>query len=104
MTGNSGGVMPRTVPRAVGQLQFSLLAMLVGAVAGSGAVLFSGLIALIHNGLFLGTFSVVYDANVHTPSSPWGALVILVPVVGAVGVAFLVKTFALKPRDTVCRR
>ncbi|HRW09115.1 MAG TPA: chloride channel protein [Caldilineaceae bacterium] len=94
MTGNSGGVMPRTVPRAVGQLQFSLLAMLVGAVAGSGAVLFRGLIALIHNGLFLGTFSVVYDANVHTPSSPWGALVILVPVVGAVGVAFLVKTFA----------
>jgi CIC family chloride channel protein len=90
MTGGSGSV----VYRAMGQLRFSLLALLIGVVAGIGAVLFRGLIALIHNGLFLGTFSAVYDANVHTPSSPWGVLVIFVPVVGAVSVAFLVKTFA----------
>jgi CIC family chloride channel protein len=44
--------------------------------------------------LFLGQFSVVYDANVHTPPSPWGPLVILVPVLGAAGVAFLVSHFA----------
>jgi len=44
--------------------------------------------------LFLGKLSVVYDANVHTPSSPWGPFVVLVPVVGALGVTFLIQRFA----------
>ena len=35
-----------------------------------------------------------YDANVFTAPSPWGALVVLVPVVGAIGVTFLVTNFA----------
>ena len=30
----------------------------------------------------------------HTPPSPWGPFIILVPVLGAVGVAFLVSHFA----------
>ena len=67
---------------------------MVGAVAGVGAVAFRGLIAIIHTALFLGKSSWVYDANVHTAASPWGPWVILVPVVGAVGVTFLVKNFA----------
>jgi CIC family chloride channel protein len=75
-------------------LQISLAAVLVGIVAGLGAAVFRGLIALFHNLLFLGQLSAVYDANAHTPPSPWGALVILVPVLGAVGVALLVTTFA----------
>jgi chloride channel protein, CIC family len=75
-------------------LRFSLLAVLVGIVAGLGAVIFRGLIAGFHNALLLGRFSLEYDANVHTPLSPWGPLVVLVPVIGAVGVAFLVKNFA----------
>ncbi|HVX62117.1 MAG TPA: chloride channel protein [Pirellulales bacterium] len=72
----------------------SLAALLVGTIAGVGAVAFRGLIALIHNLMFLGQFSVHYDANVHTAPSPWGPWVILVPVAGAMGVAFLVKNFA----------
>ncbi len=80
--------------RSLTQLQISLLSVVVGVVAGFGAVVFRGLIAIIHNLLFLGKLSWVYDANVHTPPSPWGVFVILVPVVGAVGVAFLVKNFA----------
>ncbi len=67
---------------------------LVGVVGALAAVVFRGLIALFHNLLFLGQISVVYDANAHTPASPWGPLVILVPVVGAAGVAFLVGNFA----------
>ncbi len=63
-------------------LWFSLLAVLVGIVAGLGAVIFRALIGLFHNLLFLGKWSTVYDANVHTPPSPWGLLVILVPVAG----------------------
>ena len=80
--------------RPLGLLRFSLLAVLIGIVAGLGAVVFRGLIAVFHNLLFLGTFSVHYDANVHTAASPWGTAIILVPVLGALGVAWLVKTFA----------
>jgi len=81
-------------PHPLSTLRFSLLAVVIGAVAGLGAVGFRGLIALFHNLLFLRTLSFTYDANVHTPASPWGVLVILVPVVGALGVAFLVQNFA----------
>jgi len=80
--------------KPVGLLVFNLLAILIGLVAGLGAVVFRGLIALFHNLLFLGQLSVTYDANVHTPPSPWGILVIFVPVLGAAGVAFLVGKFA----------
>ena len=72
----------------------SLLAILTGVVAGFGAVAFRGLIAFVHNLLFLGRFSLTYESNLHTPPSPWGPFVILVPVVGAACVAFLVKNFA----------
>jgi CIC family chloride channel protein len=44
--------------------------------------------------LFAGHALVHYDANVFTAPSPWGALVILVPVLGAVAVTFLVNNFA----------
>jgi CIC family chloride channel protein len=84
----------RPVRLPLSQPVFSLLALLVGVVAGLGAVVFRGLIAFFHNLLFLGKFSTLYDANLHTPPSLWGAGVILVPVLGALGVAFLVARFA----------
>ena len=71
-----------------------LLAVLIGVIAGLGAVGFRALIAIFHNLLFLGKFSLVYDANLHTPASPWGPFVILVPVIGALAVVFLVQNFA----------
>jgi CIC family chloride channel protein len=80
--------------RALSRFTFALWAILVGIVAGLGAALFRAMIGLIHNVMFLGVFSTAYDANVHTPPSPWGHLVIAVPVLGALVVAFLVKTFA----------
>jgi CIC family chloride channel protein len=80
--------------KPLGPLSLSLLSVLVGIVVGLGAVVFRGLIAFFHNLLFLGKLSTVYDANIHTPASPWGPLVILVPVLGALGVAWLVKNFA----------
>ncbi len=87
-------VVPGTDRGSLTPLPFSLLAAMVGVVAGLGAVVFRGLIAGVHNVLFLGRFSLEYDANVHTPLGPFGPFVVLVPVVGAVGVAFLVKNFA----------
>ena len=72
----------------------SLLALALGVVTGLGAVLFRDLIGLIHNLMFTGRLDFHYDANLFTGSAPWGALVILVPVLGAVGVTFLIANFA----------
>jgi chloride channel protein, CIC family len=74
--------------------QLSLLALSLGIVTGIGAVLFRNLIGLVHNLLFTGQVSLHYDANVFTAPAPWGALVILVPVLGAIAVTFLVSNFA----------
>jgi chloride channel protein, CIC family len=78
--------------------QLSLLALGLGIVTGIGAVLFRDLIGLVHNLLFAGQFSAHYDANVFTAPAPWGALVILVPVLGAIVVTFLVSNFAPEAR------
>lgn len=84
--------VPVPVP-ARGFITLSLLAALIGAVAGVGAWGFRLLIGLFHNLFFTQTFSATYDANVHTPTDI-GAWVILVPMVGGLGVVWLVKTFA----------
>jgi CIC family chloride channel protein len=74
--------------------QLSLLALCLGVVTGLGAVVFRDLIGLIHNLLFTGHAVIHYDANLFTAPAPWGAWVILVPVLGAIGVTFLVSNFA----------
>ena len=84
--------------RSVNLLIFSLIAVFVGIVTGFGAVLFRALISLVHNAMFFGTLSMSYDASIYTPASPWGVLVILVPVIGGMVVVFLVKTFAPEAR------
>jgi len=86
------------VPTSRGLLSLSLIAIVVGVITGFGSILFRGLIGLIHNLFFLGRLTVFYDANVHTPPSPWGAFVILVPVIGGMGVVFLVEKFAPEAR------
>ena len=75
-------------------LVMCVLALLAGIIGGLGAWAFRMLIGLVHNVLFLGEFVFYYDANIHTPSSPWGIWVILVPVAGSLIVAWLVKNFA----------
>jgi CIC family chloride channel protein len=80
--------------RRLSLMQLSLLALLVGVVTGFGAVGFRDLIGLVHNFAFTGRLSFAYDANAFTGASPWGALVVLVPVVGGILVTFLVSNFA----------
>jgi chloride channel protein, CIC family len=75
-------------------LSLSVLALIVGIVTGFGAVVFRGLIGLVHNVCFLGQFSFAYDSSVFTPFNPWGPLIILVPVIGAIGVTWIVSNFA----------
>jgi CIC family chloride channel protein len=85
-------------PLRVGLLRLSLLAIVVGVVTGFGAVVFRALIGLIHNIAFLGQFAIGYDASVFTPPPPWGAFIILVPVVGGLIVTFLITNFAPEAR------
>lgn len=75
-------------------LRFAILAIFVGIVAGLGAVVFRSLIALVHNLAFAGHWSLIYNANIHTPAASLGLWIILVPVVGALIVAFLVSRYA----------
>ncbi|HEY4113728.1 MAG TPA: chloride channel protein, partial [Rhizomicrobium sp.] len=84
--------------RSINLFWFSLIAICVGIVTGLGAVFFRILISLVHNVLFFGVWSPVYDANIYTPASPWGPFVILVPVLGGMVVVFLVQTFAPEAR------
>lgn len=86
------------LPQRIGLARLSLLALVVGTVTGLGAVFFRALIAFIHNLAFLGKFSIVYEANLFTPPSPWGVWIILVPVLGGMVVTFLVTNFAPEAR------
>src|ERR1700685_3849677 len=90
----TAAVMDGDENRQLPLAQLSLLALGLGIVTGVGAVLFRDLIGLLHNLLFTGHAVVHYDANIFTAPAPWGPLVILVPVLGAVGVTFLVTKFA----------
>ena len=69
-------------------------AAVVGVITGCGAWLFRVMISFVHNLFFLGVVSIHYDSSQFTPAHPWGAAVILVPVVGGVIVTFIVSNFA----------
>jgi chloride channel protein, CIC family len=86
------------LPHRIGLARLSILGVLVGVIAGAGAVFFRDLIGLIHNVAFLGKFSIEYDANRFTPPSPWGAFIIVVPALGSFIVTFLVEKFAPEAR------
>jgi CIC family chloride channel protein len=81
-------------PTRLGLLPLSLLALVVGCVTGFGAVVFRDLIGLVHNILFLGQLRIAYNASHFTPDNPWGLFVILVPVIGGLGVTWIVTNFA----------
>lgn len=74
------------------------LALLVGVFGGIGSVLFRMIIGLCHNIFFFGRISLDYEPLNHTAPSPMGALIILVPVVGAVIVTWIIKTLAPEAR------
>ncbi|MGH6852508.1 MAG: chloride channel protein, partial [Methylocella sp.] len=88
------------LPYRIGLARLSILGVLVGIIAGAGAVFFRDLIGLIHNIAFLGEFSIEYDANRFTPPSPWGAFIIAVPALGSFIVTFLAEKFAPEVRGS----
>ena len=82
------------------RLPFLAASILVGVVSALAAVLLHLLIAFFHNLLFLGRLSLQYDANQYTPASPWGPLIVAVPVLGAAGAVLLARRVAPQIRGT----
>lgn len=71
-----------------------LIAIVIGVLGGVFSWLFRAMIAVIHNAVFLGELSAQYDANLHTPGSWLGWLIIFAPVVGGILVVYLTENFA----------
>tara|TARA_R110002110_G_scaffold3104_6_gene15875 strand:+ start:13784 stop:15574 length:1791 start_codon:yes stop_codon:yes gene_type:complete len=84
--------------RKVNLVGLSFMALAVGLFTGLGAVAFRSLVSLVHNIFFLGEFSFAYDSNRLTEPGPWGAFFILAPVIGGMGVVYLVKNYAPEAR------
>lgn len=74
------------------------LAFLVGILAALTAMLFRFGLAIVHNIFFLGKFDFNYTNTSHTPPSPWGLGIVLVPPLGAIVVTWLIENFAAEER------
>ena len=79
-------------------IRFYILILLVGVVAGLGAIFFRELIAFFHNLFFYGQFSLFYDVLQHAKPSRFGMGIVFAPVIGAFFVAYLVSHFAKEAR------
>ncbi len=71
-----------------------LIALVVGVVAGLGAVLFGKMIAFFHNLFFFGHFSFAYNTLEFTANSPWGGWILLAPAIGGLVVVWMVQHLA----------
>lgn len=85
-------------PMQLSMFRMALLALGLGIFTGCGAAVFRWLIGLVHNVAFLGRWSFFYDTSRFTDPSPWGAGIILVPVIGGLIVTFLVVNYAPEAR------
>lgn len=88
----------QTDPKQLSMVIMSGLALGLGVFTGCGAAVFRWLIALVHNLAFLGHWSFHYDTSQFTGPSPWGAGIILVPILGGLIVTFLIVNYAPEAR------
>ncbi len=72
----------------------ALISIVLGIAAGFGAFVLRSLIGAAHNLLFEGRLELFLDTQRHSPPSPWGAGIVLAPVLGSFVVVYLVKNFA----------
>jgi CIC family chloride channel protein len=79
--------------RLKGTIKISVYALIVGIIAGLGAVLFRYMIAFFHNLSFSGSCSLKYNSALHSISSfHWG--IIFIPAAGILIVIWLTRNFA----------
>ncbi|WP_420426343.1 chloride channel protein [Algiphilus sp.] len=89
---------PEDPSRALPGIVMLALAILVGVAGALGAIAFKAILAFTYNLLFLGRFSLAFDPTAMLAPSPWGAGVILVPVLGAVVVTWITNRVAPEVR------
>ncbi len=77
-----------------------LLALLVGVLAGLGAIVFDLLFSLIRNLTFLGKFSFHLDMSNYLAPSPWGIGVVFVPFIGSIVVTWVINNFGDEVRGS----
>lgn len=85
-------------PKQLSMLKMAVLALGLGIFTGCGAAVFRWLIGFVHNLAFLGHWSFHYDTSKFTDPSPWGAGIILIPVLGGLIVTFLIVNYAPEAR------
>lgn len=85
-------------PKQLSMLMMAILSLGLGIFTGCGAAVFRWLIGFVHNLAFLGHFSFHYDTSRFTDPSPWGAGIILVPIIGGLIVTFLIVNYAPEAR------
>tara|TARA_R110002096_G_scaffold60847_2_gene151414 strand:- start:292 stop:1656 length:1365 start_codon:yes stop_codon:yes gene_type:complete len=71
-----------------------MLSLIIGALAGISSAIFIYLYNLFHNLFFSGKISFLYNPSEYTTLSPFGFLIIFIPVIGSIIVAFLIKNIA----------
>jgi CIC family chloride channel protein len=79
------------VERIASLIELAAIALVIGTVTGGAAVLFRAFVAEIHNLAFLGTFSLYYDPNFHTPMSWLGPFVMFSPMIGGLIVIYIIR-------------
>ena len=97
-TTSSSSPRPDPMPKQLSLIKMGLLALGLGIFTGCGAAFFRWLIGLVHNFAFLGQWSFHYDTSRFTGPSPWGAGIILAPMIGGLIVTFLIVNFAPEAR------
>lgn len=95
---NQKRAMAQADPKQLSMVIMSILALALGIFTGCGAAVFRWLIAFVHNLAFLGHWSFHYDTSRFTDPSPWGAGIILVPILGGLIVTFLIVNYAPEAR------
>ncbi|HBM17372.1 MAG TPA: hypothetical protein DD381_13680 [Lentisphaeria bacterium] len=74
-------------------LRMGILSVALGVIVGVGTIVFRYVIALIFNVSFYGKLSLQYSPDIKTDASIWGVYIIFVPVIGAIILVWLIKTF-----------
>jgi len=77
--------------RVASLVELAGIALVIGVLTGGAAVLFRAFVAVIHNLSFLGTFSLYYDPNLHTPMGWLGPFVMASPVIGGLIVTYIIR-------------
>ena len=82
---------PAPAEREISLIELSGLALVIGVLTGGAAVLFRAFVAGIHNLSYLGTLSLYYDPNLHTPASWLGPFVMFSPAIGGLIVVWIIR-------------